>query len=123
MKSNLEKAREFILGNARLLDRKRFAFRFEGGAAKDVVAALRPYQNVDGGFGHALEPDMRCSASQPVSTELALEILDELGELHQELVQPCCDRLSSVTTNGWSTVRTRERRRGPTRATVTRCTR
>jgi hypothetical protein len=94
----MDKAREFILGNARLIDRKRFAFRFEHGAARDVVAALRPYQNVDGGFGHALEPDMRCAASQPVSTELALEILDELGEFHPELVQPCCDWLSSVTT-------------------------
>ena len=74
MGPELEQARQFILGNARLLDRKRFAFRFEGGSAKDVVAALRPYQNVDGGFGHALEPDLRCAASQPVPTELALEI-------------------------------------------------
>lgn len=99
MRPDLERAREFILGNARLLDRKRFAFRFEAGAAESVVAALRPYQNVDGGFGNALEPDMRCAASQPVSTELALEILDEVGELHQELVHRCCDWLSSVTTS------------------------
>jgi hypothetical protein len=99
MRPDLHEAREFILGNARLLDRKRFAFRFEGGAAQDVVAALKPYQNADGGFGHALEPDMRCAASQPVSTELALELLDELGELHQEIVRRCCDWLLSVTTD------------------------
>ena len=99
VRPNLDKAREFILGNARLLDRTRFAFLFEYGATKDVVAALRPYQNVDGGFGNALEPDMRCAASQPVSTEHALEILDELGELHPEIVHRCCDWLSAVTTH------------------------
>lgn len=99
MRPDLAKAREFVLGNARLLDRMRFAFRFDAGAAECVVAALRPYQNVDGGFGNALEPDMRCAASQPVSTELALEILDEVGELHQELVHACCDWLASVTTS------------------------
>jgi hypothetical protein len=93
MRSDVYKAREFILGNARLLDRKRFAFRFEAGAAKDVLAALVPYQNADGGFGHALEPDLRCAASQPVSTEHALEILDELGELHQDVVRRCCEWL------------------------------
>jgi hypothetical protein len=98
MRPDLSKAREFILGNARLLDRKRFAFRFEDGAAEDVLAALLPYQNADGGFGNALEPDMRCAPSQPVSTELALEILDELGELHEETVRRCCEWLSSVTT-------------------------
>jgi len=98
MRPEFEQARQFILGNARLLDRKRFAFRFERGATRDVVAALRPYQNADGGFGNALEPDMRCAASQPVATELALEILDELGELQPEIVQPCCDWLASVTT-------------------------
>jgi hypothetical protein len=93
MRPDVYKAREFILGNARLLDRKRFAFRFEAGAAKDVLAALVPYQNADGGFGHALEPDLRCAASQPVSTEHALEILDELGELHQDVVRRCCEWL------------------------------
>ncbi len=63
---SLAAARSFILGNARLLDRHRFAFRFEGGRADDVVTALRPYQNADGGFGHALEPDLRGAESEPV---------------------------------------------------------
>jgi hypothetical protein len=61
MKADLEGAWDFILRNARVLDGRRFAFRFDGGDSADVVAALRPYQNADGGFGHALEPDLRAA--------------------------------------------------------------
>jgi hypothetical protein len=99
MTADLARARDFILKNARLLDRKRFAFRFDGGTSTDVVTALRPYQNTDGGFGHALEPDLRCSASQPVPAEHALQILDEVGAFEPDIVQRCCDWLATVTTD------------------------
>jgi hypothetical protein len=98
MRPDLIKAHQFVLGSARLLDRKRFEFRFEGSAGQSVVCALLAYQNADGGFGNALEPDLRCAASQPVPTELAFEILDEVGEFRPEIVQPCCNWLSGVTT-------------------------
>ena len=42
---------------ARPLERALFAHAFEGGGRTAVLAALVPYQNDDGGFGHALEPD------------------------------------------------------------------
>jgi hypothetical protein len=99
MKGDLERARDFILRNARLLDRRRFAFRFDGGASHDVVTALRAYQNADGGFGHALEPDLRCSASQPVPVEQALHILDEVADFEPGIVQRCCDWLAHVATD------------------------
>lgn len=70
--ANVAAAGVFILRNARLLDRHRFAWRFHAGPANAVLAALRPYQNHDGGFGHALEPDLRCVDSQPVPLEHAL---------------------------------------------------
>ena len=78
----LERAEEFIWRNARLLDRQRFAYHFKDDAGKDgagaaVVAALRAYQNPDGGFGNALEPDLRGPDSQPVAVQHALEFLDE----------------------------------------------
>ena len=92
-------ARIFILGNARLLDRHRFAFRFEDGRAADVVTALRPYQNADGGFGNALEPDLRGPESEPVPLEHALQTLDEVGDFDAEIVQRGCDWLSTVTTD------------------------
>jgi hypothetical protein len=44
-----------------------------------VLAALRAYQNPDGGFGHALEPDLRAPHSEPVSALHALDILAELN--------------------------------------------
>ena len=91
-------ARTFILGNARLLDRRRFAFRFEDGGAADVVTALRPYQNADGGFGNALEPDLRGPESEPVPLEHALQTLDEVGDFDAQIVQRSCDWLSTVTT-------------------------
>jgi hypothetical protein len=99
MTADLARARDFVLRNARLLDRRRFAFRFDGGASTDVVTALRAYQNADGGFGHALEPDLRCSASQPVPVEQALQILDEVDEFEPDIVHRCCDWLANVTTD------------------------
>jgi hypothetical protein len=94
----LEAAEEFVLREARLLDRHRFEFRFRGGSADAVAAALRPYQNEDGGFGHALEPDLRGAASQPVPVEHALQILDEVGRFTADVVTAACDWLESVST-------------------------
>ena len=62
----LENAYTFILNNARLLERRRFAYLFGGGPREPVLAALRAYQNPDGGFGNALEPDKRTPTSQPI---------------------------------------------------------
>jgi len=97
--ADLAAAGDFILRNARLLDRHRFLFHFQGGPAAAVLAALLPYQNDDGGFGHALEPDLRGAASQPVPLEHAFRILDEIGLLDAGLVRAGCDWLASVTTD------------------------
>jgi hypothetical protein len=78
-------AETFIWSTARLLDRHRYAMLFEGGPAEPVIDALRGYRNPDGGFGHALEPDLRGPSSQPGPTVYALEILGEAGAAHGEL--------------------------------------
>ena len=75
----------------------------ERGPARRVVAALKAYQNPDGGFGYALEPDKRVPDSQPVDVEVALRTLDLAGALaetavRQELVLPACEFLASITT-------------------------
>ncbi len=72
-------AEQFIWSTARLVDRHRYAMLFAGGPAEAVVEALRGYRNPDGGFGHSLEPDLRCPGSQPLPTLYALEILNEAG--------------------------------------------
>jgi hypothetical protein len=94
----LSRAKVFMLSNARLLERLRFAFLFEGGAASRVLAALCAYQNADGGFGNALEADKRCEESQPVDQELALSFLDEIG-FDQQTLQRICDFLSGISTS------------------------
>lgn len=87
------RARDFVLRNARLLDRRLFACLFEDGPREPVLDALRAYRNEDGGFGNALEPDKRCPESQPVDAEVALEILDLVGGSDDPMVHDLCDWL------------------------------
>jgi hypothetical protein len=69
----------FLLSQARLLERRLFAACFLGQPAEAVANALLGYQNPDGGFGHALEPDTRCPASLPVYAEVAFKALAAAG--------------------------------------------
>ncbi len=94
----LETARAFVLSNARLLERQRFVWLFEGGEAAGVVRALEAYRNTDGGFGNALEPDKRVPASQPQDVEFAFHLLDEVGAMRGDRVMPALDWLTTVTT-------------------------
>lgn len=101
--SVLPAAQAFIWQNARLLDRRLFQVLFQGAAHATAVTALTAYQNADGGFGQALEPDVRSPASQPVVTEFAFNLLDLTGALadphvQESVVRPACDFLQSVTT-------------------------
>jgi hypothetical protein len=70
----LARAGEFFSNQGREIDRARFRCHFGDGSPDEVVAALAPYQNQDGGFGHALEPDITAPDSNPFATELALHI-------------------------------------------------
>ncbi len=73
------KAREFLYRDGRALEQASFAYHFEDGIAKDVLAELSHYQNPDGGFGHGLEPDFCTEASSGEATALALHALGCLG--------------------------------------------
>ena len=94
----LSKARDFILRNARLLERRRFAAQFEGAPAASVVTALAAYRNTDGGFGAALEPDKRDPASQPVDVQFALETMDGVGAFDRQIALGVCGWLARVST-------------------------
>ena len=80
-------AESFIWRAARLLDRHRYTLLFADGSAEPVLEALRGYRNADGGFGHALEPDLRCPSSQPAPTLHALGVLNEAGAAGSELAR------------------------------------
>src|SRR5262249_54561873 len=69
---------------------------FAGAAAEPVVDAVRGYRNSDGGFGHALEPDLRCPSSQPAPTLYALEILNEAGAADNQLARRARPRMPSL---------------------------
>ena len=62
----LSKARRFILENARLLERRLFEVHFENLPPAYVGRVVRAYQNPDGGLGHGLESDVRCSEAKHI---------------------------------------------------------
>ncbi len=72
------RARRFLREEARPLERTRYAFEFEGGSADAVVQELARFQNHDGGFGNALEPDLRTPDSSALATSIAFQILRDL---------------------------------------------
>ncbi len=90
-------ARTFVLCNGRLLERRMFAFHFDGGPARAAISALAAFQNPDGGFGAGLEPDKRDPASQPVDVQFALEILDALEVRNEPMILRACEWLSSIS--------------------------
>lgn len=97
MTNLLDAAHTFMLNNARLLERHLFRYLFGDGTQEQVLAALLAYQNSDGGFGNALEPDKRTPTSQPIDQELALRILDDIG-FDTDIALHVCDFLETITT-------------------------
>lgn len=89
-------ARRFVHREARLLDRLAFEASLGQRSAESVLQALGAYQNCDGGFGNALEPDTRTSSSQPLYLELALEYMDEAGAFDGDQMRRACDWLAGV---------------------------
>ena len=85
-KENFIKARDFILINARMIERRLYEFHFENGSVDGVYHAVYAYRNPDGGFGHGMEPDTASPESQPLFSIMALETLDEVGYLNADLI-------------------------------------
>ena len=85
-RDNYLKARDFILTNARMIERRLFEFYFANGDMNGVFHAVYAYRNPDGGFGHGLEPDTASPESQPLFSIMALETLDEVGYLTKEII-------------------------------------
>lgn len=98
MSDIIDSAWTFLLNNGRLLERRLFAFHFRGGSRDAVLTALRAYQNADGGFGNALEPDKRTPTSQPIDQEVALRVMDDAG-FEEAIVRRMCDWLMTITTD------------------------
>ncbi len=76
-----EKTRAFIYQSARPIDLAVFRHEFENAPAVDIISALSAYQNPDGGFGHAIEPDNFNPLSTPMGAWKATEYIREAGGL------------------------------------------
>lgn len=75
---NFEKARNFVYRNARPLDFARWKYHFENGSAENIINILSAYQNEDGGFAYAIEPDNWNTESTPIGTWFAIMKLHEI---------------------------------------------
>lgn len=89
-------AERFVIANARLLDRHRLAVMLHGAPAEPVLAALRAYRNPDGGFGHALEPDVRAPESEPAAVLHALDVLEGIDALDDPMVAEATSWIASI---------------------------
>lgn len=102
--SPLARAERFIWLTARVLEQRRFGYHFlsQGDdrehAAEAVERALAAYWNDDGGYGHALEPDLRGPVSQPLHTAHALRVLDEIGRCGGQRMERVCRYLTEIST-------------------------
>jgi hypothetical protein len=68
----------YIRQHARPIDRALAAWHFVDDPAAAVVEAVGAYQNDDGGFGHAVEPDFRVPDSSVTATTVAFQYLDAI---------------------------------------------
>ncbi|CUW31510.1 MULTISPECIES: hypothetical protein [Streptomyces] len=97
-RSPLFRAEQFVWLTARVLEQHLFAYHFLHGSPDAVEAALDAYRNDDGGYGHALEPDLRGPVSQPLHTAHALRVLDAVERCGGQRVERVCRYLTSVST-------------------------
>lgn len=96
MPIDVDSAERFVLANARLLDRHRLAVLLHDAPVSPVLDALRAYRNPDGGFGHALEPDVRAPESEPAATLHALEVLAGIGALDDPMVTDAAAWIATI---------------------------
>lgn len=81
---NKKAATKYILENARPLELAIYKYYFENESNQAVVDELSKFQNTDGGFGHALEPDFFNPNSSPIATNDAIITLSRVDALDRD---------------------------------------
>lgn len=77
-KKTYNRIKTWVHRNARDIELSLWSFYFENGCREDIISALSFYQNEDGGFGNALEPDNWNPNSTPYTTLYAISILKDI---------------------------------------------
>lgn len=77
-KNKYTEIKKWVYRNGRDIELNLWKYHFENGSKDDVISALSYYQNEDGGFGNALEPDNWNPNSTPYTTLYAIDILKEI---------------------------------------------
>ena len=93
----LSAALSFVATHGRLLEWRRLSVLVGGGSPGGVLNALDAYRNPDGGYGWALEPDLRSATSQPVAAMHALEVLADIADATSGRPLQLCDWLADHT--------------------------
>jgi hypothetical protein len=86
----------FMVSHSRLLERRRFAVRFEDGDPALALSAIEAYRNPDGGYG-VLEPDLRAVESQPVGAMHAFEVFEDVAPVTSPRAAELCDWLAEAS--------------------------
>jgi hypothetical protein len=97
---DIDRIFDFITSNARLLDRHRAELAVGRGDPEAALAVLAGYRNADGGFGWALEPDLRVPGSQPVAALHAFEVFEEVAPVTSPMAAGLLDWLDAVALPG-----------------------
>ncbi len=96
MSLDFDAARRFLYDDARVLERHLAAVLLDAALVEPVINALRAYRTADGGWGHALEPDLRGPDSQVSAAMSALGVLARIDATGDPLVAETADWLQSV---------------------------
>ena len=81
---NINKAIKYIIENARPLELAVYKYFFENKSSQTVIDELSKFQNTDGGFGNALEPDFFNPNSSPIATNDAIITLSRVNALDRD---------------------------------------
>ncbi len=81
------KSKDLIFNEGTLLTRLLYGYYFQEAKRSQCLAALKAYQNSDGGFGNGLEPDLLCPGSSAIATETALYYLNMLNAPQSSIIE------------------------------------
>jgi hypothetical protein len=90
-KQAIEEIRQWVYCNARPLELELWRYHFEHGNKEAVISVLMNYQNRDGGFGHAIDPDNWNPDSSPYNVSFAIDILRSID--FYDITHPIYEKL------------------------------